>query len=224
MLELLYVFSPISIERTLVGLFPLASKTQLLSGIIAQSLLRAQREALLRASHIVMEKKFDMREKSSTMAPHSISQSHNNLCPFWVIYRCTMATPVFSMDKKRQYLWSPYGLPLFSSTLCITTAQGIAMHSHSAFGSALTAAILLLGLLALAVADTLTVVLPRAAVRLGPSTSHDVLVTVSKDMAFPILATDKGWHKIPLEDGQVTRGARILRKSRSFDWEANEGN
>jgi hypothetical protein len=25
---------------------------------------------------------------------------------------------------------------------------------------------------------------------------------VSKDMVFPILITDKGWHRIPLEDGR----------------------
>ncbi|MSQ48568.1 MAG: hypothetical protein EXR78_09355 [Deltaproteobacteria bacterium] len=94
------------------------------------------------------------------------------------------------------------------------------MHSHSVFGSAITAAVLLLGLLTTAVADTLTVILPRAVVRVGPSTSHDVLVTVSKDMAFPILTTDKGWHKIPLEDGRegwiADTGVRVARDSRGF--------
>jgi len=94
------------------------------------------------------------------------------------------------------------------------------MRSHSAFGGAITATVLLLGLLTTAVADTLTIVLPRAAVRAGPSTSHDVLATVSKDMTFPILTTDKGWHRIPLEDGRegwiADTAVRVARDSRGL--------
>jgi SH3-like domain-containing protein len=93
-------------------------------------------------------------------------------------------------------------------------------HRHRAFGSAITATVLLLGLLNTAVADTLTIILPRAAVRAGPSTSHEVLVTVSKDMVFSILTTDKGWHKIPLEDGRegwiADTAVRIARASRGL--------
>src|SRR5438094_918762 len=95
-----------------------------------------------------------------------------------------------------------------------------AVRSHSAFGRAITATVLLLGLLTTAMADTLTVVLPRAPVRAGPSSSHDVLVTVSKDMAFPILTTDKGWHKISLEDGRegwiADTAVRVARDSRGL--------
>jgi uncharacterized caspase-like protein len=94
------------------------------------------------------------------------------------------------------------------------------MQSHSAFGSVITATVLLLGVLATAAADTLIIVLPRAAVRAGPSTSYDVLVTVSKDMTFPILTTDKGWHKIPLEDGRegwiADTAVRVARDSRGL--------
>jgi uncharacterized caspase-like protein len=93
-------------------------------------------------------------------------------------------------------------------------------HRHRAFGSAITATVLLLGLLSTAVADTLTIVLPRAAVRGGPSTTHEVLVTVSKDMVFSILTTDKGWHKIPLEDGRegwiADTAVRVARDARSL--------
>jgi hypothetical protein len=93
-------------------------------------------------------------------------------------------------------------------------------HGHRAFGSAITATVLLLGLLTTAVADTLTIVLPRAAVRVGPSTSYEVLVTVSKDMTFPLLTTDKGWHRIPLEDGRegwiADTAVRVARDSRGL--------
>lgn len=93
-------------------------------------------------------------------------------------------------------------------------------HSHGALGSAITATVLLLGVLTTAVADTLTIVLPRAAVRAGPSTSHEVLVTVSKDMVFPILITEKGWHRIPLEDGRegwiADTAVRVARDSRGL--------
>jgi hypothetical protein len=64
-------------------------------------------------------------------------------------------------------------------------------HSHRALGSAITATILLLGLLTTAVTNTLTIILPRAAVRAGPSTSHEVLVTVSKDMVFSTKLCDR---------------------------------
>ena len=93
-------------------------------------------------------------------------------------------------------------------------------HSHRILGGAIIAIVLLLGLLTTAVADTLTIVLPRAAVRAGPSTSYEVLVTMSKDMVFPILTTDKGWHKIPLEDGRegwiADTAVRVARDSRSL--------
>ena len=93
-------------------------------------------------------------------------------------------------------------------------------HSHRILGDAIIAIVLLLGLLTTAVADTLTIVLPRAAVRAGPSTSYEVLVTMSKDMVFPTLATDKGWHKIPLEDGRegwiADTAVRVARDSRSL--------